>query len=56
MNPQAYMVEAVRLLIVVFCAGVVLFALEMGKPEDDARGWCDVHHATDCYDRLAVRK
>lgn len=56
MNPQAYIHEAVRFIIVVGCAWFILFALEMSSPDPVKPSMCDVHHATDCYNRLAARR
>lgn len=46
----------VRFIIVMGCAWLVLFALEMSSPDPVKPGLCDAHHAMDCYNRLAVRK
>lgn len=56
MNPQIIIRESVRLIIFMGCIGFTLFAIHMMSPENTNDEWCDIHHATDCYDRLAVRK
>lgn len=56
MNPQIVIREGVRLFIFLGCLGFTLFAIDMMAPEKAKEGWCNPHHATDCYDRLAVRK
>lgn len=55
MNPQIVIREGVRLIVFIACIGFTLFAIDMMAPEK-ATGWCNIHHATDCYDRLAVRR
>ena len=44
---------AARFLIVRGCAGAILFALEMSKPEPKD-GFCNIHTA-ECYDQLGRR-
>jgi len=54
MNPRIVLIETLRLLACLFCAGVFLTVLYFTIPERNKSEWCNVK-SMECYERLGSR-